>query len=165
MEVSSTTMKVAMEMTAMMVQGLRLPATERSGVQPCSAPLPSGAGHQRTLTVGSTLMPGPEDAIRGTLVEHDLDRHALHHLHVIAGGVFRRQDAERLAGAALDGIDMAAKSSPPQASTDTVDRLAHPHQGELGFLEICRHPQLQRHDRHHLLARRDVIAQARRCAG
>ncbi len=63
MEVSSTTMKVAMEMTPMMVQGLRLPATERSGVQRAVA---AAAGHQRTLTLGSTLMPGPSVQSRGT---------------------------------------------------------------------------------------------------
>ena len=56
-------------------------------------------------------MPGPSDAVLRHAVEHDLHRHALHDLHVIAGGVLRRQDAEGLARAALDGIDMAVHVS------------------------------------------------------
>ena len=51
-------------------------------------------------------MPGPEQNV-GRLVEHDLDRHALHDLDVIAGGVFRRQQAEGGAAAGLDTVDMA----------------------------------------------------------
>ena len=45
-------------------------------------------------------------------VEHDLDRHALHDLHVIAGGVLRRQQAEGRAAAGLDAVDVAVKLRP-----------------------------------------------------
>src|ERR1700692_1852235 len=42
-------------------------------------------------------------------IENDLYGNALHNLHVVAGGVFRRQQAQHRARCAGDGIDMAAK--------------------------------------------------------
>jgi len=41
-ELSRVVMKVAIEITATIDQGLRLPATDRSGVQPSSPPGTSG---------------------------------------------------------------------------------------------------------------------------
>jgi hypothetical protein len=70
-EVSSTSMKVAKLITRTISQGFRLPAAERSLDQPASGsacfgfrrppPFPSAAlaTVQRTLTVGTTDMPGP----------------------------------------------------------------------------------------------------------
>ena len=62
--VSSTSMKAEIEMTLAMSQGLRLPAAERAGVHPCAErpPRRAASATQRTLTVGSTDMPGPSDA-------------------------------------------------------------------------------------------------------
>ncbi len=71
----------------------------------------AGAGAsatQRTLTVGSTDMPGPSTQSAGSGVERDPHRHPLHHLDVVAGGVLRRQQRESLARTALDGDDVAA---------------------------------------------------------
>ena len=45
--------------------------------------------------------------IGGAHVEHDLHRHALHDLDVVAGGVLRRQQREGGAGARLHARDMA----------------------------------------------------------
>ena len=59
--VSNTSMKAEIEMTVAMSHGLRLPAAERAGVHPCPerAPAARASATQRTLTVGSTDMPGP----------------------------------------------------------------------------------------------------------
>ena len=62
--------------------------------------------------VASTFMPGRSTMPSGSCVEDDLHRDALHHLDEVAGGVFRRQQAQARAGGAGDGIDVA------------VDRLA-----------------------------------------
>src|SRR5947209_1622109 len=40
------------------------------------------------------------------VVEHDLDRHALHHLDVVAGGILGRQQAEHRAAAGLEAVEM-----------------------------------------------------------
>ncbi len=55
-------------MTLVTIQGLRLPATERAAVHSRSPErVPgAGAGTQRTLTVGSTDMPGPSTQPAGT---------------------------------------------------------------------------------------------------
>ena len=42
----------------------------------------------------------------GRVVEDDLHRDALDDLHVIAGGVLRREQAERGAGAGLEAVDV-----------------------------------------------------------
>jgi hypothetical protein len=57
-------------------------------------------------------------AIEPVLIGFEAQAHgdALHHLDVVAGGVFRRQDAGDRAGAAADGFDVAFKIL-PQAST------------------------------------------------
>ena len=60
-----------------------------------------------TLTVGTTDIPGPSrmlDLVE--IVEYNLHGNTLHDLHVIARGVFRRQEAESGAAATLDAIDM-----------------------------------------------------------
>ncbi len=68
-------------------------------------------------------------------IEGDAHRDALHYLHVVAGGVFRRQKTEfRAAGSGdtLDGAGVIAAVG--------VDRklhlLTHAHFLELGLLEI-----------------------------
>src|SRR5258708_21028019 len=43
------------------------------------------------------------------IVEHDLDWNALHHLDVVSRGIFRRQQAEGGAAAALEAVDMAVE--------------------------------------------------------
>ena len=54
---------------------------------------------------------GTENPARvARLVEDDLDRHALDHLHVVAGGVFRRQQREGGAAAGLKAVNAAVKN-------------------------------------------------------
>src|ERR1700722_13661343 len=88
-EVSSTCMKVAIETTTAISQGLRSPAPDRVSASP-DVPWPSISPH---LDVGEDGHAGPEIQI-GRPVEHDLDRHPLHHLDVVAGRILRRQQAE-----------------------------------------------------------------------
>src|ERR1700728_2812870 len=49
--------------------------------------------------------------IESVLIGFEAQAHwdALHHFHVVAGGIFRRQDASNRAGAAADGLDVAFK--------------------------------------------------------
>ena len=103
-EVSSTCMKVAIEITTATSQGLRSPAAERLGRSATAVRWPSGSSHLH----GRHHRHAGADIDVGRLVEHDLDRHALHHLDEVAGGVFGRQQAEGRAAAGLDAVDVAA---------------------------------------------------------
>src|SRR5579862_3769803 len=106
MEMSSTSMNAAMETTAATIHGLRLPAAERSGVQP-RLPLavsdePATSAHRHPRFDGHART---ERAAFGHRVEQDLHRNSLHDLHVVASGVLRRQQGEGLACTALDRVD------------------------------------------------------------
>ena len=70
-------------------------------------------------------------------IEHDLHGNALHHLHVIAGGVFRRQQAEARAAGAGDAIHVPFDIRGEGVHGDG-HALARPHVFELRFLEIRR---------------------------
>ena len=105
--VSSTTMKVPS------ITDDRRRATGGRGR--CRSPLavPSCdvvSVHQRVNTVAVTDMPG-RSRCSGSWpgVEHDLHRDALHDLHVVAGGVLRRQQAEARAGRGGDAVDLAGE--------------------------------------------------------
>src|SRR5205823_5901933 len=80
---------------------------------------------------------GPQQ-VRGVLsrLEDDLDRHALHHLDVISGGVFRRQDAELLARSGGERIHVAAELPPAKLVHGNLRPLAGPNVLELIFLEV-----------------------------
>ena len=91
MEVSSTSMKVASVTVMAMIQGLtagrqirrRYPAWRRNSAH-CwiqTLGVDRHAGAQQVIVVFSGI-------------EHDLYRDALHYLHIIAGGILRRQQAE-----------------------------------------------------------------------
>ena len=80
-------MKVAIETTTAMSHGLRSPAAER--LFPAARRSRPRLAH-RTFTIGTTDMPGPSTT-SGGWSKHDLDRHPLHHLHVVAGGILGRQ--------------------------------------------------------------------------
>ena len=132
------------------------------------APLAAGSGmaprsaQGRTVTVGTTDMPGPEFNV-GTLVEGNLHRHALHHFHIIAGGVFGRQQAERVAAAGLNAVDAARKPlRPPNASIRMLDGLIDAHIGQLRFLEIGGDPDVERHHDHDRLPGCGQCADGRR---
>ena len=89
----------------------------------------------RTFTVGTTDMPGPNRYCRHLLgvVEDDLHRHPLHDLDVVAGGVFRRQEAEVGAAAALDAVDVGGELHAGVGVDLTVTGWPTPHVASVAF--------------------------------
>ena len=78
------------------------------------------------LTVRHDRHAGPEQHV-GRPIEHDLDRHALDDLDVIAGRVLRRQQAERGAAAGLDAVDMAFELAAGIGVDGDLDWIAGPY--------------------------------------
>ena len=105
-------------------------------------------------------MPGPSSQWAvGIAVEHDLDRHPLHDLDVVAGRVLRRQQREGGAAAGLEALHLAAEDMAGICVDIDVDRIADPHLADLGFLVIGGDPDLIRHQRHQRLADLDIVAE------
>src|SRR4029450_8378343 len=105
--VSSTSMNVA-NMTAIgTIHGLRVGCSLSIVLLRVDG---GGDGHARTQRAVCRLL----------LVEHDLDRHALHHLHIVAGRVLGRQHAELGAGGTSNALDLAQKL----AAAERIDRHA-----------------------------------------
>ena len=112
-----------------------------------------------TVTVGSTEMPSGSGMFGiEAAVDHDLDRHPLHHLDEVAGRILRRKGGEFGARAELDAVDMAAQIERRIGVDLDPDRLPGPHVGELALLEVGGDPDFGRDDRENLLAGGDVIA-------
>ena len=86
-ELSSTVMKVAMEMTATIDQGLRLPATERAGVQSLAvrSDVESDTSAHRDGRLDGHAW--TEETVLWRLIEHDLHRNALDDLDIVPGRV------------------------------------------------------------------------------
>ena len=132
MLVSSTSMNVAIVTTRAMAQGLCPPVQPvakyagRSAERRAQRRAHAAARH-RTVTSGSTRHAGAQ-AVEPRLARVELDAHgdALHHLHVVARRVLRREDAEARAGGAADALDRAV-----QVEVERVDvhrrRLARVH--------------------------------------
>src|ERR1700753_1058996 len=91
-------------------------------------------------------------------VDHDLDRHALHHLDEVAGGVLRREGGELRDRAELYTVDTTAQVERRISVALDPDLLPRPHVIELTFLEVRGDPDFGRDDRKDLLAGGDVIA-------
>ena len=109
------------------------------GIAPSHGAAPAGP---RRRTVGTTDMPSARNwSISVRLVEDDLDRHALHHLDVVAGGVLGRQQAEAGAGAGLQTVDVAVQRPTGIGVDGDLHRLARTHVGKLRLLEVGRHPR------------------------
>src|SRR5271156_1423630 len=80
-------------------------------------------------------------------IEDDFHGNALHHLHVVSRGVFRREQAQHRASGSGDGIDMAAKHAAVGIDTD-LRLLPRLQVAQLRFLKVRGDPHiLQRH--HH----------------
>src|SRR5258708_12756144 len=94
-EMSSTSMKAASPTVGAISQRLPPPAASAISAH-LHARHHRHAGAERTAGIQR-------------IVEHDLDRNALHHLDVISRGILRRQQAEGRAAAALEPPHM-----PPQ---------------------------------------------------
>ncbi len=99
-------------------------------------------------------MPGPQQVLGVlALLEHDLHRHALHDFDVVAGRVFRRQQAEARAGGGGDAVHVPLELAAPYASTSIVARWPGSHVAQLRLLEIGRDPDVvERDDGHQRLA-------------
>ena len=69
----------------------------------------------------------------GGLVEDDFDRDALDDFHVVAGGVFGRQQTEAGAAAELKAIDMRLEIVAREGIDADADGLARLHPGPTGF--------------------------------
>ena len=92
-------------------------------------------------------------------IELDADRHALHDLDPVAGGVLRRQQRELRAGAGADRGDGALERPLAVGVDRQAHRLARRHVGEVGLLVVRLDPGRaggdeaeDRHRRRHVLA-------------
>src|SRR6201996_8159172 len=138
--VSSTSMKVASETTMAISHGLWSPAAERGNEAEDEATSPASldrhAGLDRHARADVVLL-----QLLG-MVEHDLDRHALRHLDVVAGRVLGRQRAEVAARGALEALHVGRELD----VGDRVDLDGHglvdAHLLELRLLVVGRHPQV-----------------------
>src|ERR1700683_413834 len=74
-------------------------------------------------------------------VELDSHRQALHHLHVVTGGVLGRQQAEAIAARTRQVPDVALVVAAEGINVD-ADSLTTMHSRELRLLEISGHPDL-----------------------
>ena len=90
----------------------------------------------------------------------DADRQALHDLDEVAGGVLRRQQRQRRAGAHREAGNASLERAVPAVHVDfDVDALADAQVGDLRFLEVGVDPDFgQRADRHQRLAGLHVVA-------
>src|SRR5439155_4498190 len=79
--------------------------------------------------------------LRLTRLELDADGNALDHLHVVAGGVLRRQQAVARPGRAREALDDAVVVAVDRVDVDA--RLLPPlHPLDLRLAEVRRHPEL-----------------------
>src|ERR1700692_5038387 len=113
MVVSSTSMKVATATRTAMIQGFASPYS----------PLAAASGIARSGTDGDG---GNDRHARsqfnvGTLVEGNLHRHALHHFHIIARGIFGRQQTERGSAARLNAVDLAGEAAAAERVNSDID--------------------------------------------
>ena len=83
-------------------------------------------------------------------IERDAHRHALHHLDPVAGGVLRRQQRERGAGAGAEALDRAVVVDLLAVDVGLeLDRLADAQLAQLAFLEVGVDPDLVERDHRH----------------
>ena len=89
--------------------------------------------------------------------EIDAHRNALHHLHVIACGIFRRKQRQNRTGGAAN-LRHAAFVVPARRIDMNLHGLQGLHVLELGLLEVRRHPNiLERNQGEQILPRRNVL--------
>src|SRR5271167_3207102 len=164
MEVSSTSMNVASVTVTAITQGL----IEPSGILSFALILSSIAFGVALLLVRNyrRVYVHPRTKHRDVWrnrIENDFYRDALHHFHVIARGVFRRQKAQDRSGGTGNGIEVARKRFAVGVHFD-VRLLTGLHVLELRFFEIRGHPDIVQGNNHqeslarlHDLARLDRL--------
>ena len=94
-------------------------------------------------------------------IEHELDRHALHHLGEVAGGVLRRQQAEQRAGRRRQAVHPAVHRRTGIDVRDQPHLHARLHAAQLRLLEVGDDVELlgQRRDGDELRGRRHMLAE------
>ena len=94
-----------------------------------------------------------------SLVEHDLDRQALHHLDEVAARVLGRQQAEARGGGGADRLHVPLEVASGVGVHLDRRALAGAHRPHLRLLEVRHHPHVvERHHRHHRLPRAHELA-------
>ncbi len=92
-------------------------------------------------------------------IEIDAHRNTLHHLHVISGGVLRRQQTEARTAGSADRLHFAGVFLAGCVHAE-ADALAGVHALQLRLFKIRRHPDVVEWNYgHHLLAGRDILSQ------
>src|ERR1700722_19850610 len=182
MEVSSTSMNVARVTVRAMIQGLTAGrqasawsrGTEAALIYANSywislihtllirIPLPQTSLTQTSLTypdLGFHRHAGAEFVVFvGSRLKHNLYRDALHDFHVIAGGVFGRQQAEAGAAGAGDAINFAFIFAAGGVYLD-VDLLTDFHLAMLRLFKVRGNPYVnERNDHHYLLSGSDILS-------
>src|ERR1700726_72493 len=92
------------------------------------------------------------------LIEHDLHRHPLHHFHIVARGIFRRQQTERRSAASLNAVNASVQFEARVSVHRNSDWLSRPHTAQLRFLEIGDYPNSRRDKCHQCLPYLQVIS-------
>src|ERR1035438_3245091 len=101
----------------------------------------------------------------GGVIEIDADRYALHHLHVVARSILRREKAEYRTGCAANLGYVSGVLSAISIDAD-LHVLPRFHEPELGLLEVGRDPYvIQRNQRHQVLSDAHVLAHFHALAG
>ena len=116
------------------------------------------AAAHRIQTLGSTDIPGPQHVLFGfSRIENDLHRNTLHNFHIIAGGVFRRQQAEQRAAGPGNAFHLAFIFFAVGVDRNG-DALSRPHFAQLVLFEIGRDPDVVKvDDLHQLLPDGNVL--------
>src|SRR4029077_9014109 len=91
-------------------------------------------------------------------IEHDLDRDPLHHFHIVARGIFRRQQTERRPAAGLNAVNASLQFEARVSVYGNSHWLSRPHTAQLRFLEIGDYPNSWRDECHQCLSHLQVIA-------
>ena len=93
--------------------------------------------------VGTTDMPGTRTCfVRLPGLEDELHGHPLDHLHEVPRRVLRRQQGEDGARARLDRVDAPLEDDAGVGVDRDRGRLARPHLGEIGLLEVPDDPHV-----------------------
>ena len=91
-------------------------------------------------------------------IKSDLYRNALHHLDVVAGGIFRWKQAEKRPAGSSDALHVSVVLLPVSVHRDGRP-LSWPHVAQLAFLEVGGHPDVvQVNDLHQFLADLHILA-------
>ncbi|PAV70527.1 hypothetical protein WR25_16388 [Diploscapter pachys] len=96
--------------------------------------------------------------VLGQAIDAEFDRQALDDLHPIAGGIFRRQQGEAVAGAGAEAGQPAGQFEVGEGIDMEGRALPDPHVVELVFFEIALDPQARARQREHRLGGGNVAA-------